>query len=63
MVRTRSQLKNLSKEEFIEDPLHLVPKMADLLKEQTLLKTFHVIDTEKLFGIDNLDDFISSTSF
>ena len=26
-------------------------------------KTFHIIDIEKLLGIDNLDDFISSTSF
>ena len=27
------------------------------------VKIFHIIDIEKLFGIDNLDDFISSTSF
>ena len=26
-------------------------------------KIFHIIDIEKLFGIANLDDFISSTSF
>ena len=27
------------------------------------VKIFHIIDIEKLFGIDNLDDFISNTSF
>ena len=27
------------------------------------VKIFHVIDIEELLGIDNLDDFISSTSF
>ena len=27
------------------------------------VKIFYIIDTEKLFGIDNLDDFISNTSF
>ena len=27
------------------------------------VKIFHIIDIEKLLGIDNLDDFISSTSF
>ena len=27
------------------------------------VKIFHFIDIEKLFGIDNLDDFISNTSF
>ena len=27
------------------------------------VKIFHIIDIEKLFGIDNLDDFISITSF
>ena len=29
----------------------------------TLSKIFHIIDIEKLFGIDNLDDFISKTLF
>ena len=27
------------------------------------VKIFHIIDIEKRFGIDNLDDFISKTSF
>ena len=27
------------------------------------VKMFHFIDIEKLFGIENLDDFISNTSF
>ena len=27
------------------------------------VKKFHFIDIEKLFGIENLDDFISNTSF
>ena len=27
------------------------------------VKIFHITDIEKLFGIDNLDDFISNTSF
>ena len=27
------------------------------------VKIFHIIDTEKLSGIDSLDDFISNTSF
>ena len=27
------------------------------------VKIFHIIDIEKLFGIDNLDDFISNASF
>ena len=27
------------------------------------VKIFHIIDIEKLLGIDNLDDFISNTSF
>ena len=27
------------------------------------VQTFHIIDIEKLFDIDNLDDFISNTSF
>ena len=27
------------------------------------VKIFHIIDTEKLFGIDNLDNFINNTSF
>ena len=27
------------------------------------VKIFHIFDIEKLFGIDNLDDFISNTSF
>ena len=27
------------------------------------VEVFHIIDIEKLFGIDNLDDFISNTSF
>ena len=29
----------------------------------TLSKVFHIIDTEKLLGIDSLDDFINNTSF
>ena len=27
------------------------------------IKIFHIVDIEKLFGIDNLDDFISNSSF
>ena len=27
------------------------------------VKTFHIIDIEKLLGIENLDDFINNTSF
>ena len=27
------------------------------------VKLFHIVDVEKLLGIDNLDDFINSTSF
>ena len=27
------------------------------------MKIDHVIDTEKLFGVDNLDEFINNTSF
>ena len=27
------------------------------------VKIFHIIDIEKLVGIDNLEDFISNTSF
>ena len=34
-----------------------------LSEKDNPVKIFHIIDIEKLFGIDNFDDFISSTSF
>ena len=34
-----------------------------LSERSNLVKIFHIIDIEKLSGIDNLDDFISNTSF
>ena len=34
-----------------------------LSKRSNTVIIFHIIDIEKLFGIDNLDDFISNTSF
>ena len=34
------------------------------LNERSIpVKIFHIVDTEKLFGIGNLDEFISNTSF
>ena len=36
---------------------------AKLSERSSPVKIFHIIDIEKLLGIDNLDDFISSTSF
>ena len=34
-----------------------------LIERGNPVKIFHIIDIEKLLGIDNLDDFISNTSF
>ena len=34
-----------------------------LSERSNTVKNLHIIDIEKLFGIDNLDDFISNTSF
>ena len=34
-----------------------------LSERSNLVKIFHIIDIEKLSGIDDLDDFISNTSF
>ena len=34
-----------------------------LSERSNSVKFFHIIDIEKLFGIDSLDDFISNTSF
>ena len=34
-----------------------------LSERSSPVKIFHIIDIEKLLGIDNLDDFVSNTSF
>ena len=34
-----------------------------LSKRSNPIKIFRIVDIEKLFGIENLDDFISNTSF
>ena len=55
-----------STEECRENLLYLVWNNAvndKLSKRSNPVKIFHIIDIEKLFGIDNLDDFISNTSF
>lgn len=36
---------------------------ANLTEESTLFKIYLIIDIEKLLGTDNLDEFISNTSF
>ena len=55
------QLKNAGKIHstwFWNNAVHV-----KLSERSNLVKVFHIIDIEKLFGIDNLDDFISNTSF
>ena len=56
----------LSTEECRENPLYLVLNNTvhvKLSERSNPVKIFHIIDIEKLFDIDNLDDFISNTSF
>ena len=55
------QLKNAGKIHstwFWNNAVHV-----KLSERSNPVKIFHIIDIEKLFGIDNLDDFISNTSF